>query len=38
MGCIFLFGAELCAGWAHLKGTVAVAPVEEVQPKLEATT
>lgn len=27
MGSIFLFGAQLCAGWAHLKGTT---PVSEV--------
>lgn len=25
MGSIFLFGAQLCAGWAHLKGTTPVA-------------
>jgi len=31
MGSIFLFGAQLCAGWAHLKGTTKVAPlVDEV--------
>lgn len=38
MGCIFLFGAQLCAGWAHLKGTVPVSPIEDAHPKLEATT
>ncbi|GAC1614471.1 MAG: hypothetical protein NVS9B12_15290 [Vulcanimicrobiaceae bacterium] len=27
MGSIFLFGAQLCAGWAHLKGTTQVAEV-----------
>jgi len=27
IGCIFLFGAELSAGWAHMKGTVPVAPL-----------
>ncbi|MDP9016939.1 MAG: YihY/virulence factor BrkB family protein [Candidatus Eremiobacteraeota bacterium] len=27
MGSIFLFGAQLCAGWAHLKGTT---PVSEL--------
>ena len=27
MGSIFLFGAQLCAGWAHLKGTTPVAEV-----------
>ncbi len=37
MGSIFLFGAQLCAGWAHLKGTVAVSAVDDVQPNLEAT-
>ena len=34
MGVIFFFGAELCAGWAHLKGTVAVAPlVDPIEPE-----
>ncbi|MBV8246606.1 MAG: YihY/virulence factor BrkB family protein [Candidatus Eremiobacteraeota bacterium] len=28
-GSIFLFGAELCAGWAHLKGTTPVAALED---------
>jgi len=33
MGSIFLFGAQLCAGWAHLKGTEAVAElVDEIDP------
>ena len=27
MGSIFLFGAQLCAGWAHLKGTTPVAEI-----------
>lgn len=27
IGCIFFFGAELSAGWAHLKGTLDVAPL-----------
>lgn len=27
MGSIFLFGAQLCAGWAHLKGTTPVSDV-----------
>ncbi len=38
MGSIFLFGAELCAGWAHLKGTVPVAEIDDAGPKLEAAT
>jgi membrane protein len=29
IGSIFLFGAELSAGWAHLKGTEPVADIEE---------
>jgi membrane protein len=36
IGCIFFFGAELSAGWAHLKGTVQVAPiVDPVSPDAE---
>ena len=27
MGSIFLFGAQLCAGWAHLKGSTPVAEI-----------
>jgi membrane protein len=34
IGIIFLFGAELSAGWAHLKGTEHVAPlVDPVKPE-----
>jgi membrane protein len=34
IGVIFLFGAEVSAGWAHLKGTVRVAPlVDPVKPE-----
>jgi len=29
MGSIFLFGAQLCAGWAHLKGTTPVAEIND---------
>jgi len=37
MGVIFFFGAELSAGWAHLKGTVPVAPLlDPVSPSTEA--
>ena len=32
MGSIFLFGAQLCAGWAHLKGTMKVAPLVDEVP------
>lgn len=33
IGVIFFFGAELSAGWAHMKGTVPVAPlVDPVKP------
>ena len=32
MGSIFLFGAQLCAGWAHLKGTTKVAPIVDEVP------
>jgi uncharacterized BrkB/YihY/UPF0761 family membrane protein len=33
LGAIFLFGAELSAGWAHHKGTETVAPlVDPVRP------
>ena len=34
MGSIFLFGAQLCAGWAHLKGTERVS---ELVDELDAT-
>jgi len=34
LGAIFLFGAELSAGWAHHKGTLTVAPlVDPVRPE-----
>ncbi len=36
IGVIFLFGAELSAGWAHLKGTERVAPL--VDPVREGDT
>ncbi|MBV9270063.1 MAG: YihY/virulence factor BrkB family protein [Candidatus Eremiobacteraeota bacterium] len=29
IGSVFLFGAQLCAGWAHLKGTEPVAALED---------
>jgi len=32
MGSIFLFGAQLCAGWAHVKGTMKVAPIVDEVP------
>jgi uncharacterized BrkB/YihY/UPF0761 family membrane protein len=40
IGAIFLFGAEVSAGWAHLKGTEKVAPLldpvkTEEQPIIE---
>lgn len=39
MGMIFFFGAELSAGWAHLKGTLTVAPlVDPVKPTPEHVT
>ncbi len=40
MGSIFLFGAELCVGWAHLRGTLKVEDlIDQIEmPPVSATT